>query len=505
MLNEYKPLTEEEKEAIRVKFKDYIAKYNELFKNAGLTELDVDDESLKLEERLVNEEMVARYRISQEIKAKDEAYDKAFDEARPGLEFKEDFLNRSIKFLLKTDGTPEAKEYNKTLLKTYADHPVEMAHNRVKNLMNYDPTPLIEISTSKVKSAEFYRDNMALCMEANEFGGFFGQKHFGVSPQLDEAKESMQGMVQNINTVSAYIPEAESDDFFALPVLSKDKAALVYKNASKVFNVERPPKGILNVLRGQRGDFDRKVPAKVFYEKLAEKGVKVGKDVFLKYKFVQTDPETNKQTLVGAYSVVEGKPNITVVERTKEEIVKLNEISKAFQDRYRAEFQERLGNKRGNQFNMDDVETEMKGGFFARIFRKPSTEFKEYMTALKDYNDPTKKNYLNKDNLKAKAEAYMTHVNRGGKPINKMDSLRQKRANMVLDTLSVVNKMEQDDMKIRGEINKTINDLLPKDLGVPKSAAIENENEIEDDLQLVEKDNKIDFSIVSDEKSIESA
>ena len=501
----YKPLTEEEKEAIRAKFKDYIAKYNALFKTAGLVELDVDDESNKLEERLENEEMVARYRISQEIKAKDEAYDKAFDEARPGLEFKEDFLNRSIKFLLKTDGTPEAKEYNKTLLKAYADHPVEMAHNRTKNLMNFDPTPLIDISTSKVKSAEFYRDNMALCMEANEFGGFFGQKHFGASPELDEAKESMQGMVQNINTVSAYIPEAESDDFFALPVLSKEKAALVYKNADKVFNVDKTPKGILNVLRGQRGDFDRKVPAKVFYEKLAEKGVKVGKDVFLKYKFVQTDPETNKQTLVGAYSIIEGKPNITVVERTKEEIVKLNEISKAFQDKYRAEFQSRLGEKRQQEFNMENIETEMKGGFFARIFRKPSNEFKEYMAALKEYNDPASKNYLNRDNLKTKGEAYMTHVNRSGKPIERMDALRQKRANMVKDTLAVVDKMEKDDSKIRGEINKSINDLLPKELGIPKNCAIENENDL-DDFVLMEKDNKIDFSIeVDDEKSVESA
>lgn len=503
----YKPLTEEEKEAIRAKFKDYIAKYNEFFKNAGLHELDFDDESHKLEERLENEEMVARYRISQEIKEKTEAYNKAFDEAKPGLEFKEDFLNRSIKFLLKTDGTPEAKEYNKNLLKAYADHPVEMAHNRTKNLMNYDPTPLIDISTDKVKSAEFYRDNMALCKEANEFGGIFGQKHFGASQELQEAKESMQGMVQNINTVSAYIPEAEGDDFFALPVLPKDKAALVYKNAKNVFKVDQVPNSIQNVLRGQRGDFDRKVPAKVFYEKLAEKGVKVGKDVFLKYKFVQTDPETNKQTLVGAYSIVDGGPNnnITVVERTKEEIIKLNEISKAFQDKYRAEFQNRLGNKRHQEFNMENIDTEMKGGFFARIFRKPSNEFKDYMAALKAYNDPTNKNYLNKNNLKTKAEAYMTHVNRSGKPIERMDALRQKRANMVLDTLHVIDKMEKDDVKIRGQINSSINDVLPKELSVPKNAVFEKDNDL-DDFVLVEKDNKIDFSTsIEDEKSFESA
>ena len=154
---------------------------------------------------------------------------------------------------------------------------------------------------------------------------------------------------------------------------------------------------------------------------------------------------------------------------------------------------------------MENIENDMKGGFWARIFRKPSTQFKEYMTALKEYNDPASKNYLNKDNLKTKGEAYMTHVNRSGKPIERMDALRQKRANMVKDTLAVVEKMEKDDSKIRGEINKSINDLLPKELGIPKNSAIENENDL-DDFVLIEKDNKIDFSVeVDDEKSVESA
>ena len=154
---------------------------------------------------------------------------------------------------------------------------------------------------------------------------------------------------------------------------------------------------------------------------------------------------------------------------------------------------------------MENIETEMKGGFFARIFRKPSNEFKDYMAALKEYNDPTNKNYLNKNNLKTKAEAYMTHVNRSGKPIERMDALRQKRANMVLDTLHVIDKMEKDDVKIRGQINNSINDVLPKELSVPKNAAFENEKDL-DDFVLMEKDNKIDFSTsIDDEKSLESA
>ena len=504
MPTKYKPLTEEEKEQARAKFNDYIVKYNAAFKNAGLKELDIEDEKQKLEERLNNEEMVARYRITQEVNAKEDLYKKAFKEASGDLQFKEDFLNRSIKFMLKLDDTPEAKDYNKNLLKAYADHPVEMTHNRIKNLLNFDPKQLIEIGTDKVKLAEFYRDNRTLCMEANEFGDFFSAKSLGISNELASAKETLMGMIQNINVASDSTKPSMGLEFFALPELSKDKANLIIMNSTKIFGKGNFTKPIQNVLYDQRGDYNNRLNPKALYEQLENKGMVVDKNIFLKYKVVETNPQTHEQKDVSLYDLLNGKPNVTFIPRTKDEILKLNEVSKAFQDKYKAEFQTRMTDKRHEQFNIDNIETDMKGGFFARIFRKPSNEFKAYMSALRDYNDPKSKNYLNKDNLKTKAEAYMTHVNRSGKPIERMDALRQKRANMVKDTLNVVEAMEKKDAQIRGEINKSINDVLPKDLGIPKEAALK-EDDLEDDMILVEKDNKIDFQIIEDEKSIESA
>ena len=52
-----------------------------------------------------------------------------------------------------------------------------------------------------------------------------------------------------------------------------------------------------------------------------------------------------------------------------------------------------------DSYNYNNLEKESKGGFFDKIFRKPSNQFKAYMSALKDYNDPNSKDYLNKSRL----------------------------------------------------------------------------------------------------------
>jgi hypothetical protein len=195
---------------------------------------------------------------------------------------------------------------------------------------------------------------------------------------------------------------------------------------------------------------------------------------------------------------ISNKPNIEVVERSKDEILKLNEVSKAFQNRYSLEFQKRMSEKLGKPYNIFNVEKEMAGGLIARVFRKPSPEFQNYMQALKDYTNPAKEGYLNKDNLREAGEQYLHHVNQSGKNLEDMDELRQIRTNLVLNTMSVVSDMQQDDVKIRGQINASINSLLPNDLGIPKENAV-NENELED-FELVEKNNNLDFDLELEEE-----
>ena len=500
MPKKYLGLTDEEKNIIKAKNEEYLTKYNNFFNETGLVLLNKNVVNNQLEDKLNNEEMVARYRIAQEIKELNAKYKVAYNEASVGIKMPEndkDYLASSIMFLLKVDGSPESKEYNKSLLESYAKNPVEFTHNRIKYAMNYNPQALIEAGNDKVKLMEFYRDNMALCHEANRFGDIFGIKSLGVPPELQEAKESMKGLIQKINYSGTLIKECEEVEFFALPELDKDKADLVMRNSKKVFGFKLP-QTITSILSRQRGDKDNDLSLADYCKKLEEKGLKIDKNIFLKYKCVHTDPETGKKKEVSLMDFISNKPNVEVVERSKDEILKLNEVSKAFQNRYSLEFQKRMSEKLGKPYNIFNVEKEMAGGLFARVFRKPSQEFQNYMQALKDYTNPEKEGYLNKDNLREAGEQYLHHVNQSGKNLEDMDELRQIRTNLVLNTMSVVSEMQQDDVKIRGQINASINSLLPNDLGIPKENAV-NENELED-FELVEKNNNLDLDLDLEEE-----
>ena len=497
-VKEYEPLTNEEREEARQKFEYYIQKFNAFFEKQGLPLLNYDEEKQKFEERLDNKEYVARFRIAKDIDRKTAAYKEASNKAREGIPSpKNDFLARSFKFLFKIDGSPESEKYNRDLYQAYANNPDEFVHNRIKNLMHFDITKLIELNDDPVKLMEFYSENMGLCLEANEFGDCFSTEGFNAPKELKEAKESMKGMIQKINFGSQYAKGANGIEFFAMPNISKEAAELIRLNGRAVFGKDKQSKTFESLIGKLSGKDKDTLSIKEYFDKLAEKGLKVDKNIFLRYKIVEINPETKEEKQVTMEEFLNGKPNVTFKERTKEEVTKINEINNAFRGRYGKIFENRMAEKIGNAYNLENIENNMKGNFFARIFRRPSTEFKEYMQALKDYTNPEKAGYLDKENLNRKAQAYMNHISKDGN-IENMNSTRQRRAHLVIDTLSVIDGMKNDDMKIRGEINKEINEILPKEFNFPKEAIVDPEEV--NDFVLIEKNNQLDFEIVEEEE-----
>ena len=494
----YQPLTDEEKEEARQKFEYYMEKFNAYFEKNNLPLLNYDEEKQKFEERLNSEEMVARYRIGKEIEEKEALYKAASRKASEGIpSHKNDFLARSFKFFYKIDGSPESEKYNRELYQSYVNNHDEFVHNRIKNLMHFDITKLIDLNDDPVKLMEFYSENMGLCLEANEFGDCFSTEGFNAPKELREAKESMKGMIQKINYCSQYVKGTNGIEFFAMPNISKESAESIRLHGREVFGKDKQSKTFNSLIFKLSGKEEGTLTIKEYFNKLQEKGMKVDKNIFLKYKVVETNPETKEEKEVSMEDFLNGKPNVTFKERTKEEVTKINEISVAFRGRYSNEFQNRMADKIGNAYNLENIESNMKGNFFARIFRRPSNEFKEYMQALKDYTNPKKDGYLDKENLTKKAQAYLNHIYKGGKSLENMNGTRQRRANLVINTMSVVSDMQNDDMKIRGQINREINDLVPAEFGFPKDQAVAPEEV--NDFVLVEKNNAIDLSIESEE------
>lgn len=491
----YKPLTQEEREQIIKKNAEQVQKINAFFTTAGLGTLDANDQASLLEERMNDENMVARYRLSQEIAELDKQYTKAYKDIIG--EFKlptNNYLSRSIKFLLKIDGSEESKNYNRALLETYTKHPEEFTYKRIKNLMNFDPKELIEIGNDKVKLLEFYKNNMALCMEANEFGDIFNQKALGITKNLQAAKESFKVLVQKINYAGTVSHESSTATFFSLPRLSDDKNKLIHDYIRKVF----PGKDEMEarkVYEGLQRDKNNESLAGII-GKLEAKGLTFDLYPFLKYKAIETNPETGKTKEVSLLDFAEGKPNVTAVRRTGREIDELNYVSNKFAIKYSNEFQKRLGDRLGKAYNIFNVQKEMNGGFFDRIFRRPSPEFKDFMQRLADFTNPEKEGFLDKEGLKESIEKYSRHIQNN--PVN--NALRELRGNLVDQVNQTLAWMEAGSTQIADKINQEVYKDIPDDFSKVKVLAVD-EAEV-DDMKLVEKDNKLDFeelSVDSDE------
>jgi hypothetical protein len=62
-----------------------------------------------------------------------------------------------------------------------------------------------------------------------------------------------------------------------------------------------------------------------------------------------------------------------------------------------------------NVTKCDAILKKAKGGFFERLFRRTSNEYKNFKVAFKNFNDKDNPNYGNREILKASAMAYLKH------------------------------------------------------------------------------------------------
>ena len=506
--------TDEEKASIKKDFDINFEYINKFFKTNGLKELNYEDELNKLNAKLNDERNVKLYRLANEVKEKKTAHSKALREAEETItnELKaqaqkegkdaskvkfevpshKDYLSRDITFMMKTDGSEESKIYNINLLKTYAKNPEAFTHNEMKKVLSFDPKPVVDLGNDEVKLMEYCKDNIAFCTECQDI--WSASCHSLVTPEFKEALNSIKGLTEKINRGDNLVSKYSSLAFLTLPDISKDKASMLFINKAKIklFPPRTEPKTFSKALDVARGVFDTVQSPAEYYQKLQAKGLVIDKDLFLKYKCVETNPKTGEKHETSFDDLIEGKENVTFELRTPEELKRLGYISKQIGEPLTNEFSRVLGEKRGKAFNQEDVEKEMKGGWFARWFRKPSREFKDFMQALKDYNDPTRKGYLNKDALAAAGNKYLSHVeNNGGLNPQNMNSTRKARFELVQNTIASLNDIENSKFieKLEDNLVKscTINEVVP--------AVEAKEVEVENNKEVVQNINELEVEV----------
>ena len=501
--NDYKPLTQEEKEMIIAKHNDFVSRYNSYLDVRGQKMLDKDQLHRELLEKLDDPKVIAKFRICQQIKEDEKIRDQIAKDLRakyPFPEGKPDILSRSFKYLYKLDGSDKSNKYNEELIKDYNKDPQAFAYARMKNILNFNANKLIEIGDDEVKQLEWIRDNPALGHEANEFGnpidptGADG-KAFGTSNALGGNLPSMMSMFQKINYAGSTLTSKYGNlDYLAVPDnLGKEVADNLFRNTKQYLDRDyKLSTGMRVALQDQAGFYDKQYSLKDVADKLRNAGFEPGKDMLMKYYAVKTDPQTGKETQVGIDQFMEDKPNISIRERTPGQIEKIKYLTKDFELKYNFEFQKRMGqnlNIGEKNYNVFRVLKEHRSGFFSR----DSREYKEFAQALADFTNPEKAGHVDKENLRNKVEAYLEHTERVKPGKNETDPVRRGRIELAQAVRSTLRFMDQDGVQY--QIANKMVEGASKALDIPKEPAFENDEPV--------NENEISYAPSEDSFSIE--
>ena len=464
MPNKYKPLTEEEKKEIQRRYIEYVDKINAYFAANNRPQLDKYKGMKDLKASFNDEEKVAKYRLSSDMKKKEEKQTeimKRLDEKYKGIAVHDEknYLARGIKFMLKTDGSKESEKYNDDLVRTYYKNPEDFTHNTLKSLINYNPKELIEAGNDEIKQMEFASNNYALCAFSNEFIDISRMQGLNVPSDVKNSLECTKGLMEHVGQAKKNAARYDDLDYFAFPKLNEEQRMEVLHNSRQIFGgpltdgqkreLMPSPKGIKSFADYAKGledvgfDFNQEHP-------------------FTRFKAVQTNPETLEEKEVSLYDAINKKENVTLQARTDEEVEKINNnITGQYKLKYNFEFQKRLGKNNGKPYNIFKTEKEMKGNLWDRWFHRPSTRFKGFMKALKNYSDPKNGNYLDKKNLLR--WAYMSNYEIGGKKYEPTSEIERQRMEFVDNTIKTIRDMERDEAQINEQINKDIASVSVKD------------------------------------------
>ena len=458
-------LSEDELHILQFKFDEFIRAYDDYLFQHNEPDLNRNELYKEFEKKIKDPETIKKYRICQQIKeneSKQTEIAKGLSAKYPLKDGQPNYLSRSLKYLLKTDGSPESKKYNEDLYRDYSKNPEAFMHQRMKNMLDFDATKLTSIQDDEVKMLEFIRDNPALAHEANEFGnpidptGVEG-KVFGTSKRLADNLTSLRGMYQSINYAgSKLMAKYGSLESFMIPSgFNKDRARDIYMNSKKYLGKDyKLSVGLQNGLKIQAGFYDGSYSTGDIAKKLQALAKTIDKDMLIKYYPVKIDPQTGKETQASIEEFMKDSPNISIKERSEIEIDRLKMVRKQADLKYNFEFQKRMGialDMGDKGYNVFKAIGKCKSGLFAR----DSKEYKEFAQSLADFTNPEKQGHIDKVDLRKKIDAYIEHTQQVKPEKNETDPVRRNRIQLALTAKRTLDEMDKDHVEEQVEAELT--------------------------------------------------
>ena len=485
-------LTQEEKNILIQKRKDYILEFNQYLPDEK--KLVFDEEEFN--EYLDKESTVKYYKslteLSNRLTRQKEIYQKLIND-NGDIPADKLLLARSFASGLKTENTAEANEYNEKLYHEYLTDPDKLFYKRYKEVLEFNPEELLKVIDDKQKLVDFYLKNQAVCDDAFVFESQMSNTFAQINPNLRNSISGMKKLIESLK-YPGKVATAEMFDCVAFPELTQEQASMIVAgNAQKYMGLGTPISQKFNQILYPLNPNDIKDDFKL----IKDKGYILGKGFFYRYVAEEYNPaknETKEISFDDGLRKAKTNSNITYRERSVEEIRELAKINKAYNREFVDIWQHKFSLKYNNKpFVYNEIRHDNKGGYFERFFRTTSKEYTRFINALEEFNDYTSPNFGNKKYLKDCAIAYQNHKNAQGLSINNIDNTGRGRLILVNAVLEAFDEMDEEYVKINDEINNRIFDIK-----APKKETFLEEREVDDDLINTNSNNNNIIEIESD-------
>ena len=362
-----------------------------------------------------------------------------------------------------TSGTKEANDYNKSLFEDFMNDPKKYLYEEIKKVFDIQAKDLYALKDDPLKNAQFYDLNFSTIENVSKIIEII-KNDPNINKDLKDAIPSMESLI-NIATYPKRLTQEYEREMLAFPKLSYDLAMIL--NNEYINDNKDLPTEVKDYILASTNKNNNISPNKYLHHIHRIMNKSKTKDIFEKSgRFITRIlpfrlDEGHKNELVDIDNILYpsgAKMGIKMVSNPTSRIgveCITTDVKEKYVNLWKEKFEQERGYNR--PFNIELIEKENQGGFFERLRGKTSNEYKAMILALKEFNDPKSKNYLNYDNLKEKAQAYINHKRSQGYGVTKNYSGTPKKRKELADAILSMEKIHNNIMhQIKNEFSPDI-------------------------------------------------
>lgn len=468
-------LTKQEKEFIRRQYQENVRILNSLLP----PEMRIRADLKGLNKRLNDPKEQRFYKKSLEINRREDIKTNASSNLM--MKYEETLLNKNkphpldrlMHTELATEISESANEYNETKIKNYYAHPEAETQRKFQKLLNMDLSPLAKAARSNDLDnflLDYYEKNADLVDDAYSFIHSVNKfDNDDLTPEMQTYLKSVgRNYEQVLAAVNSKVTRVKENYYFSFPELSQEQIDYLEKSPDFADYPELQ-REYSNYATGKKYYTKLYAQFRDFFEACDDLDIDTSEPGALS-KVVMVQEENNQlislpDYLSNAYQG-SGLPQMKVL--TEEEVAGVKKIfkkdytkEKGFLDlSLPTEFQKPWAEQARDEFivnyaldhnvslaevdnkGLGELAGDIKGGIKETLFRTTSREYKAFTKAMKDFENPAKRNeYRNGANVITTANNYLIH--RGITTMEQAEALAEPQRSRCILCLNTMNTFQK--------------------------------------------------------------